>query len=266
MLRAFLVPSFLVPFLCAAFAAQAQDAGALRTRHAILQKQLAENPFGRPLHVDSSVDGGKHRGQIFAVIERPYRVVAPALAQSPGWCDVLTLQVNIKGCKASDEGLTAFITRKPRDTVDSAHRVDFRFEPAPSGREYMRVRLSAAAGPVGTRNYEIVLQAAPLDPRRTLIDMSYAYTLGSMARAAMSAYLAGAGGEKPGFTVDGGERGVIERGAMRYYLAIEAYLTSPDNLDTRLHHWYTATTRYPQLRERVGLEEYVAMKRREAAG
>ncbi|MGH8733376.1 MAG: hypothetical protein ACREVB_06810, partial [Burkholderiales bacterium] len=130
----------------------------------------------------------------------------------------------------------------------------------------LRVRLSASSGPVGTRDYEIVLEAAPLDSRRTLIHMSYAYTLGSMARAAMSAYLAGAGREKRGFTVDGGERGVVERAAMRYYLAIEAYLKSPDSLETRLHHWYTATTRYPQLRERVGLEEYVAMKRREAAG
>jgi hypothetical protein len=259
--------AFLVPVLCAAFAAQAQDAGALRARHATLQKQLAENPFGRPLHVDSNVDGGKHKGQIFAVVDKPYRVVAPALARPPGWCDILTLQVNIKRCSSSgDEALSAFITRKPRDTVDGAHRVDFGFEPAPSANEYLRVRLSAAAGPVGTRNYEIVLQAAPLDAQRTLIDMSYAYTLGSMARAAMSAYLAGPGGEKPGFTVDGGERGVIERGAMRYYLAIEAFLKSPDDLEPRLHHWYTATTRYPQLRERVGLEEYVAMKRREAAG
>ncbi len=258
--------AFLVPLLCAAFAAQAQDAGALRARHASLQKQLAENPFGRPLHVDSNVDGGKHRGQIFAVVDQPYHVVAPALARPPGWCEILTLQVNIKGCKPSDEALTAFITRKPRDTVDSAHKVDFRFDRAATSGEYLRVRLSASSGPVGTRDYEIVLQAAPLDGKRTLIDLSYAYRLGSMARAAMSAYLAGAGGEKPGFTVEGGERGVIERGAMRYYLAIEAYLTSPDNLERRLHHWYTATTRYPQLRERVGLDEYVAMKRREAAG
>jgi hypothetical protein len=52
---------------------------------------------------------------------------------------------------------------------------------------------------------------------------------------------------------------------MRYYLAVEAYLGSK-NLETRLRHWHTATTSYPQLRERVGLEEYVAMKRREAAG
>ena len=86
----------------------------------------------------------------------------------------------------------------------------------------------------------------------------------------MDAYLAGAGRDKPGFTVggDGGERGVIERGAMRYYLAIEAYLKAlampAEQRRSALHHWYTATTRYPQLRERVGADEYVEMKRREA--
>ena len=260
MLRA-LLPALLF----VAFAAQAQDAGALRARHAALQKQIADSPFGRPLHVDSNVDGGHHKGEIFAVIERPYGVVAPALSGAANWCDIMTLQVNVKGCKPADKSLTAFITRKPRDTVDSAHQVDFVFDRAAAGSEHLRIRLSADSGPMGTRDYRIMLEAAPLDARRTVIHMSYAYTLGTMARAAMSAYLAGAGRDKRGFSVDGGERGVVERAAMRYYLAVEAYLESK-NLETRLRHWYTATTSYPQLRERVGLEEYVAMKRREAAG
>ena len=44
-----------------------------------------------------------------------------------------------------------------------------------------------------------------------------------MARLAMDAYLAGAGRDKRGFSVDGGDaRGVVERSAMRYYLATEA--------------------------------------------
>jgi hypothetical protein len=261
----------LILVLLISGSAQAQDAAALRARHAALQQQLANNPFGRPLHVESSASGGMHKGDIYAVVEQPYGVVAPALARPDGWCQILTLQVNIKRCivDRSSQALAAFVTRKPRDTIESAHRVDFRYEPTTKSGDYLGVALSASSGPLGTRDYQIVLEAAPLDARRTLMHMSYAYTLGLPARMAMNSYLAGSGRDKRGFSVDGGERGVVERSAMRYYLAIEAYLESlgappEQRLEVRLRDWYEAITRYPQLHEAIGVEEYVEMKRREA--
>jgi hypothetical protein len=262
MIRALLI---LCCAILAAGAARAQDAGALRARHAALHQSLANNPFGRPLHVESTATGGKHKGEIYAVIERPYGVVAAALARPAHWCDILTLQVNIKGCKASAESLSARVTRKPREPVDSAHPIDFRFDAAATRNDYLQVALSARSGPVGTRDYEIRLEAAPLDSRRTFMHLSYAYALGFAARVAMDAYLAGAGRDKRGFSVEGGERGVIERSAMRHYLAVESYLESPRNLEARLRQWYAAIARYPQLHETVGAEEYVEMKRREAS-
>jgi hypothetical protein len=282
MLRACL-PALLCALVCGS--AQAQDARALQARHAVLHDKLASNPFGRSLHVESSTSGGAHKGEIYAVIEQPYGVVAPALARPAHWCDILTLQVNIKRCSAAadsgGETLAALITRKPRDPVDSAYRVDFRYALAAANADYLRVALSARSGPVGTRDYAILLEAAPLDSRRTFMHMSYAYTLGVMARFAMDAYLAGAGRDKFGFSVverlpDGrpvyvdGERGVVERSAMRYYLAVEAYLDSlsappGQSLEARLRRWYAAIARYPQLREVVGPDEYVEMKRREAS-
>jgi hypothetical protein len=261
----------LILLLVIAGSAQAQDAAALRARHAALREQLANNRFGRPLHVESSASGGAHKGQIYAVIEQPYHVVVPALARPEGWCQILTLQVNIKRCSVDQSGqaLAAFITRKPRDAIDSAYRVDFRYEPTTKRGIYLRVTLNAPSGPIGTRDYQIVLEAAPLDSRRTFMHMSYAYTLGSVARMAMKSYLAGAGRDKRGFSVDGGERGVVERSAMRYYLAVEAYLESlgapaEQRLEARLRNWYAAIARYPQLHEAVGAEEYVDMKHREA--
>jgi hypothetical protein len=272
----------VLALLCVAListGAQAQDAGALRARHTALQEQLAKSPFGRSLHVESIVSGGTHKGEIYAVIEHPYGVVAPALARPADWCDIMTLQVNVKRCSAAAEGLAAHITRRPRDAVENAHLVEFRFHPARKSADYFGIALTASSGPVGTRDYEIRLEAAPLDARTTFMHMSYTYTLGSMARFGMDAYLAGAGRDKYGFSVvdrlpDGrpvyvdGVRGVVERSAMRYYLAVEAHLDSLDvpaaqRLDARLRDWYTETTRYPQLREPVSQDEYVAMKRRE---
>ena len=95
----------------------------------------------------------------------------------------------------------------------------------------------------------------------------------------MKAYLATLGRNKVGFSVEGdgaggkprpvrGMRGAIERNAMRYYLAIEAYLgalsvPSRQQADRRLMDWFDASERYPlQLRE-MRREEYLEMKRRE---
>ena len=261
--------AFLCFFFCTA-AASAQDADSLRARHAALAAQLADNPFGRPVHVESDAAKGKMRGEIYAEVERPFSVVAPSLARPASWCEILTLQVNIKRCNTADGAtLAAFITRKPRDAVEDAHRVEFQVERATPSRDYLRIALSAESGPMGTRDYRIVVEATPLDARRTVLHTSYAYTLGWTARLAMDAYLAGAGSDKRGFSVEGGERGVVERGAMRHYLAIEAYLGSlsvppTQRLEKRLRDWYAATARYPQLREPLTAEEYVEVKRREA--
>jgi hypothetical protein len=267
-LRACLPALLCANLVCAPV--QAQDAGALRKRHAELRAQLANNPFGRPLHVESSVSGGAHKGEVYAVIEHPFKLVAHALARPEHWCEILKLQVNVKRCSASEGALTAMVTRKPRDPVNEAYRLDFRFDRAAAGADYLRVVISADEGPLGTRDYQLELEAAPLDSGRTFIHMSYTYTLGFMARRGMDAYLAGAGRDKRGFSVDGGERGVVERGAMRYYLAIEAFLDSlaappAERLEKRLRSWYAAISRYPQLQEQVGPDEYVAMKLREAS-
>ena len=189
MLRACL----LVCALLASGSSAAQDGSALRARHAALQQQLASSPFGRPLHVESAASGGNHKGEVHAIVDKPYAAVAAALARPAHWCDILTLQINIKRCEASNGALIAFITRKPRDGVSDAHRIDFRFDVAAKRADYLQVALNAPSGPMGTRDYEIRLQAAPLDAKRTFIHLSYGYTLGSMARLAMDAYLAGSG-------------------------------------------------------------------------
>ena len=88
---------------------------------------------------------------------------------------------------------------------------------------------------MGTKNYRLMLEAVPLDAKRSFVHMSYAYGYGFAARMAMEGYLATLGRNKVGFTITGqgndgkpvymgNVRGVVERNTMRYYLAIEAYL------------------------------------------
>jgi len=63
-------------------------------------------------------------------------------------------------------------------------------------------------------------------------------------------------------------RGVVERNAMRYYVAIEAYLgalttPAPQQLEKRLSDWYAGIERYPLQLHEIERSEYLSMKRSE---
>ena len=277
-----LVILFSLTFLGAAIPASAEDAQALRSRHAELRAELAHNPFGRPLHVESSESGSEHRGTVFAVIEQPFRGVGPALRRAAQWCDVLILQANVKNCEASNGGsemLTLFVARKPTDRLDQAYRTDFSYGVRAASDDYLQVVLHAPEGPLGTSDYRIRLEAAPLDANRTFVHLAYSYGLRGAARMGMSMYLSTSGRDKVGFSVVertpegrpvyvGGARGMVERTTMRYYLALEAYLATleaPERVEKRLRAFHAGLERYPQQLHELELAEYLEIKRRDVS-
>lgn len=259
-----------------------QDASALRARHAAMQAQLANNQFRRPLYLESSETPSELKGDIYAVFDQPFAAVGSALLSMDNWCDILILHLNVKGCRADSSGtLAVMVGRKHDQPLQEAYRVEFRYKVAATSPDYLHVLLSAPTGPMGTKSYRIGLEGAALDTRRVFLHMSYAYAHGLTARMALQGYLATLGRNKIGFTVlerradgqpvhVGGVRGVVERNAMRYYLAIESYLGSrhlppSEQLAQRLRDWYEATERYaPQLHE-IERDQYLDMKRREIA-
>lgn len=278
-----LVLTALVAALVAA-PARAQDAEALRGRYAALRDALAHSPFGRSLAVESARTSKEQKGEVFSLIAKPFGTLSAALGRADAWCDILILQTNVKRCQSAStagaETLSVFVARRPQDPLESAYQADFRYELAAAAPDYLRVTLTAPTGPLGTSDYRIALEATPLDPGRSFVHMSYSYSLGIAARLAVQAYLATSGRHKVGFSIvdrdpDGqpvyvkGVRGILERNAMRYYLAIEAYLGSLDappreRLEKRLRDWHAAIERYPrQLDPEMSRDEYVAMKSRE---
>jgi hypothetical protein len=283
-MRGCLFTSMALMLLALANPVQAQDANALRARHEALRAQLADNPFGRSLYVESSEKSGEHKGAIYAVIEQPFKHVGGALRRAAQWCDVLIVQANVKNCEASNAGaetLSLFVSRRAADLPDRAYRVDLSYDVPAAGADYLQVALNAPQGPFGTTNYRIRLEAAPLDQNRTFLHLAYSYTLRGTARMGMSMYLASSGRDKVGFSVVGrtpeggpvyvgGVRGVVERNTMRYYLAVEAYLGTLDapvaeRMEKRLRAFHAGLERYPlQLRE-LELAEYLAIKRRDAS-
>ncbi|HUL96432.1 MAG TPA: hypothetical protein VLT89_10495 [Usitatibacter sp.] len=257
---------------------------ALRAKHAELRATLERNEFGRPIHLTSSQDGNNMRGEVYAVVDYPFSQVA-GLQSAATWCDVLILPFNTKHCYATGRGadthLKLRIGRKADQPAEQAFALDFDYRPIASTPDYLRVQLAAPAGPLGTRDYRIVLEATSLDDRRSFVHLAYAYGFTTMSKVLMQAYLSTTGAKKVGFTVTGrdaqgqpvyigGMLGATERNTMRYFLAIDAYLASlaappGERVARRIEAWFTASERYPRQLHEMERGEYMALKRRETA-
>lgn len=271
---------------CAIAAPPAGDTGAaaLRARHDELAPKLARNAFGRPLHLISREGSRELQGDVYAVVEAPFAAVDAGFAEAANWCHVLILPFNTKHCMTTQDAsgslLTVRIGRKSSQPAEDAYPIEFRYHAAARAPEYFLTALKAERGPLGTRSYQIRLEAVPLDASRTFIHLSYSYGFGTVSRIAMETYLSTVAAQKAGFTVVGrdgegkpihvgGMLGATERNTMRYYLAIEAYLNSLSapaeaRVQKRLNDWFAATERYPRQLREMDRGEYLAMKQREA--
>jgi hypothetical protein len=262
-----------------AHAQDTQDAQALKARYLALREQLANNPYQRPLYIESSETSDRLAGEIYALIEQPFAVVSPALLGIGHWCDILILHLNVKSCRASStagDTLSLNIGRKSDQPLGDTYQIDFLYRVVVDTPDYLQIMLNADQGPLGTSNYRVKLEAVQLDAQRNFLHFSYSYHYGTAARMATQSYLATIGRNKVGFSITGsqangqpdyvgGMRGIVERNTMRYYLAIEAYLgaPAPQQLEKRLNDWYSGIERYPLQLHNIERSAYLEMKRKE---
>lgn len=274
-----------IALLLAAAPALGQDADTLRAKQVALGDQLTRNAFGRPLAIESNEASGNLKGDVYAIVAQPFDVVGPALQGVDHWCDVLMLHLNTKGCTWRNSGdaptLNLAVGRKFDQPLEDANRIDFQYKLVKSTADYLQVALNADNGPLGTKNYRIVLEAVPIDARSTFVHLAYSYGFGVAAKVATQGYLATLGKDKVGFSVVGrasdgspqyigGLRSIIERNAMRYYLAIEAYLGAlslppAEQPERRIRTWIDSVEKYPLQLHELERDEYLTMKRKELA-
>ncbi len=258
-------------------------AAALHARYAALEARLHNNPFQRALTLDSAETDNEVKGDIHARIDYPFSTVQAALNDPAHWCDVLILHINTKHCRATADAdgtvLAVSIGKKTPQPIKDAYPIEFSYRVVAATSNYLELRLHAPEGPLSTRDYHILLQAVPVENGRTFLRLTYSYDYGTAGRIAMKTYLATLGSGKVGFTRTGrqpggapehigGMRGAIERNAMRYYLAIDAYLAtygtpSAQQLQQRLHTWFSATEQYPRQLRELDRTAYIDMKRSE---
>lgn len=278
------LPGTLLCALVLATPAPAEaEAALLRQRHEQLRPALATSVFGAPLVIQSRQTGDSLQGEVYAVLEHPFARVQAALREPAHWCEMLILPFNTKHCHvaAAPSGvqLQLRIGRKSDQPAAQAQRLQLAWRAVAVGPEYFETRLEAAEGPMGTRDYRISVAAIALSSGQTFLHLSYAYGFGTMGRLAMQAYLSTVGADKVGFTpvgrdaggqpqYIGGVRGAVERNAMRYYLAIDAYLDSlaappGQQREQRIQRWFDASERYPRQLREMDRATYLAMKRQE---
>lgn len=261
----------------------ARSAASLRAKYVALGPRLDQSPFNRPLVLDSTESANQLSGDVYALVDYPFEVVSQAFSGAAHWCDMLILHLNTKYCRASLSAtgsmLAVSIGKKDFQELDQAYRVQFVFDGRTATPDYFDVSLLAASGPLGTSDYRIGLEAVALEGRQTLVHLTYSYRYGFAGRLAMQAYLATLGSHKIGFTRTGessqaqavyigGVRGVVERNTMRYYLAIDAYLSAVSSvpaqqLEQRLQRWFSLTEQYAAQLHEVDRSAYLDMKRRE---
>jgi hypothetical protein len=264
----------------------ASDATVLLDKYQALQPELIDTPYQAPLHLTSVQTANVLRGEVHAVVEHPFATIRSTLSDAEQWCEVLILNLNVKHCRVSAEArpqsVVLNIGRKHEQALADTQRLAFSFAANVETTDYLAVVLHADKGPFGTRDYQLSLEVVPLDAARSFLHLSYSYTYGTTARLAMLSYLGTIGRNKVGFTTIGqardgvqptpvgGLRGAVERNAMRYHLAIGAYLETAsvpprDRDEKRLQAAFAATERYPlQLHEQTAAE-YLEMKRHELA-
>ena len=260
---------------------EAGSAQAMRELQRKYADQLASSPLKRPVVIDSAETDGGLQGDIYAVVDKPIDEVRRALERSSQWCDMLVLHINNRRCRAmrSPEGekLTLSVVPRYDKPIEQAFELTFVHRAVHSTRDYLQVELHAEEGPMGTSQYRVMLEAVPLGERQTFLHFAYAYDHNIVARLATMAYLATFGSDKVGFTVVGktaegkpeyikGLRGLMERNAMRYFLALDAYLDgfavpAPERADKRLNAWFQSVEQYPTQLHEVDLATYLAVKR-----
>lgn len=256
---------------------------ALHKKYLEVKSRLERNEFGVPLCCDSIEGEDSLRGDVYGIIEHPFAVVEEVLLEPRNWCDIASLHSNVKACtcRRSENGaaLTLYTGRKFYQSLEDTHQLHYEYQSLAHQSEYLMVSLTADEGPLNTKDHLIELEAVPLEDGKTLIHFRYAYTYGALASMAMKIYYKTLAREKVGFTVVdvddegnavyvGGTRGAIERNAVRYYLALQAYMDTiqfPEGVrfKRRLSQWYDLTDRHRRQLFEMPKEEYLANKKKE---
>jgi len=243
-----------------------------------MQPELDRSPFGRPLVLRARQGADGLEGEVFAIVDHSPSEVSRRLALPQAWCAAMLLHLDNRSCSVdgsrSPPALTLGVVRKFDQPVQSANRIVFAFTVHDASPSHFEAQLFAASGPLGTSDYRIRLEAIPVGEHRSFVHFAYAYRTSTLTDLGLQAYLATLGRTKVGFSEVGknpdgtaelvrGAQGLLERNAIRYFLAFDAFLDGKDPLAWR-SAWYTSTEKYARQLHEVDRQTYLRLKAADA--
>ena len=259
------------------------DENSLRNRYQEIRSQLADNLYGIPVYIISNSADKTMQGEVYGTLNYPFQITKRALSSPNNWCDIAPQHLNIKACTYRYQNnhcqLTFYSGRKFYEPPDDAYQLQYRFQQLVSEPDYLQLSLNAEAGPMGTRDYHIEVKAIPIEDGKTFLYFRYAYRYNFVTEMGMDLYLATLGRNKIGFSITGnddqgkpvnigGIRGIIERNAVRYYLAIQSFLDNfhqPEEkqLEARLDRWFDLTEQHHRQLYEMSKDDYLKFKQME---
>lgn len=259
------------------------DADALLDTYVRIKPMLENNVYGIPVYIESNGENNTMLGEIYGVIQHPYADVRQALGTPDNWCEIAPQHLNIKACTYQHfDGyceLTFYTGRKYYEAPEDVYQIPYRFSRSDNGNGYFHAGLTASKGPMGTKDYRIEVEAIALKNSGTFVHFSYSYKYNALTRMGMAAYLATLGSNKVGFSVTGkdeqgkpiyvdGLRGIIERNAVRHYLAIQSYLDTKsiaekEQFNARINHWFELTENHHLQLYEMDKQDYLEYKQLE---
>ncbi len=238
---------------------------------------------GQPVYVHSEVDKKRLKADVYSIVHYRLANLARTLSHPRNWCRFVTLHLNVKACtwrSTPDPVLRIYVGRKFYQPPEDATRMDYRFQVVAHDQRRLVVLLTAERGELSTRDHRVRLEAERMNDSDVLLHFSVSYRQSLASRMATRAYLSTLGRSKMGFSRQtdgstgddyvGGMRGIVERNAMRYFLALVVYMDSlgqngPQVQSRRIREWFDLTQRYATQLHEVDRTDYLIDKRREFA-
>ncbi len=256
----------------------------LQQHYQAMQQAQQSSAWPYPFMIHSSDRDNRLSADVYGVVEAPFAEVKEALTKAENWCEFMPLNLNIKSCtfeqNTEQTELTLYAGRKFYEAPESAYPLKYGYHVLAQDEHYLKVVLSADHGPFGTRDYRIVVEAIPMR-QATFLLIHSAYTASWQSRLGTKTYLATLGQGKVGFSVESmsaegspvystGTKAIIERNAMRYYLALSAYLDTrhlppAQRFEARLKTWFDMTEQYAAQLYELERNDYLQAKRQEWA-
>ena len=230
----------------------------------------SEGRFGIPL--GWSDDNGRYRVTAHTEIATAdgWKSIRGALESAATWCRVSLLVPDVRGCQVNEGEQTVITLSLRSGGTEAVREIEHVLRVDNMDPQLIHVVFRADRAAMGVREAGLSVVARQ-GTTGVELELEYGLRPSIRSRLATSAYLAGKADNRPGISYstssDGtreyvtGLRALIERNAMRYFLALLATLET-NNLASTIDAWYDMASRYKADLPEQNKEEYTESRHR----